>query len=107
MTYYIVMQTFETIGIPCRSCHDTRAEAEAEARALRSDLARMVAEWITPDHGGAHSPVGDSDEMAAWDHALTLSNGACLYGAAAGEYIAAQAVTIETGEDDDDGGYDG
>ena len=94
MTFRI-NQTFETLGDPCAKTFETREAAEAAAATLRSGIAEMVAGWETPDSDAESSPTGYSNELEAWAHAVSLADGAITYGAAAGSYIAEQAVEIE------------
>lgn len=90
-----ISQGFETLGDPCAEMVDTREAAEAAAAKLRGEIAEMVAGWETPDADDETRPTGYSNEIEAWAHAVSLADGASTYGAAAGAYIAEQAVEIE------------
>lgn len=89
---YVVRQTYETLGDPSASTHDTREDAERAAETLRQEIAAMVATWERSDADRDGGP-----ENVAWDHADAISTGR-LYGPAAGAYIAEQAVTIDVEE---------
>jgi hypothetical protein len=92
---YRISQGFETLGAPCAQIVETRDAAEAAAAKLRGEIAAMVAGWETPDADDETSPTGYSNEIMAWARAASLADGASTYGAAAGAYIAEQAVMIE------------
>ncbi len=61
---YTVRQTFETLGDPSETTHNTRELAEAAAAGLRLEIAEMVAEMATPRVRS--EPLGSLDESAAW-----------------------------------------
>lgn len=90
-----ISQGFETLGDPSAETVETRAAANLAAGKLRGEIAEMVAGWETPDADVASSPTGYSNEIAAWEHAAILADGASTYGREAGEYIAEQAVEID------------
>lgn len=92
---YEVRQSFETLGDPCAETFETREEAEAAAEKLRAAIAEAVAGWKIPDDDIRQT--GYLNEIEAWEHAADLAEaeGNGTYGAAAGEYIAEQAVEIE------------
>ena len=92
---YKISQGYETLGDPCTETVETREAAEAAAAKLRGEIVEMVAGWETPPADYESRPTGYSNEIEAWAHAVTLADGAATYGAAAGEYIAEQAVEIE------------
>ena len=95
-----ISQGFETLGDPSAETLDAREAAEAAAAKMRGEIAEMVAGWATPAADDESMPTGYSNEIAAWAHAVSLADGASTYGAAAGEYIAEQAVEIEEIADD-------
>ena len=90
-----ISQGFETLGDPCAETVESREAAEAAAAKLRGEIAEMVAGWETPAADDETSPTGYSNEIKTWAHAATLADGGSTYGAAAGAYIAEQAVEIE------------
>ena len=100
MRKFRISQTFETLGDPCAETFDTREAAALAASKMRGEIAEMVAGWATPDADDERRPTGYSNEIAAWAHAVSLSDGAPTYGREAGEYIAEQAVEIEEIADD-------
>lgn len=93
---YEIRQSFETLGDSGAEIFETREEAEAAAEKLRAAIAEDVAGWKIPDDADCHQ-TGYINEIEAWEHATDLAEaeGNGTYGAAAGEYIAEQAVEIE------------
>ena len=93
---YRISQGYVTLGDPVAEMVETREAAEAAAETLRGEITEMVAGWETPDADDEkRKPTGYSNEIEAWAHAVSLSDGARTYGAAAGAYIADRAVEIE------------
>lgn len=107
MKTYIVNQTFETLGDPCRETFTRRRDAERAANRLRRAVAEMVADWETPACYDPH-PAGFSKEIEAWksaeetagvtydDNGDRTADSPETYGREAGEEIADAAVQIET-----------
>lgn len=105
-TKYTVSQTFETLGDPAASTHNTREEAEAAAEVLRGQLAEWIAGMETPDTYEV-SPCGFSNEIAAWRYADETAgvrydsagnrtpDSPTIYGERAARQLAEQAVSIE------------
>lgn len=106
MKNYIVSQTFETLGLPCRDIFTRKSDAERAANRLRRDIAEMVAGWETPINRPA-PPTGYTSEIEAWKSAAETAgleyeedgfrteNSPKTYGREAGEEIAEAAVEIE------------
>ena len=106
---YIVTQTFETLGDPCKSTHETREAAEAAAETLRAEIAVMVSGWETPDSHNPQ-PTGFTNEIAAWAQAEEItgveydddggrtSASPKTWGEKSGIYIASKSVSLD--EDD-------
>lgn len=90
-----ISQVFEALGDPCVAYAETREAAEAAAAKLRGEIAKMVAGW-EPNADDERSS-GYSNEIVARAHAARLAD-AGTYGAAAGAYIAEQAVEIQETE---------
>jgi hypothetical protein len=68
MKTYIVSQTFDTLGDPCRTKHTTLRTALEAASALRENLAQLVAGQNTPDCQPCQ-PTGYIHECMAWEGA--------------------------------------
>jgi hypothetical protein len=113
MPKFIVSQTFETLGDPCKSVHTTREAAETAADQLRDDLAKMIAAYETPDEWPGRT-TGYSNEVDAWENAREIAGvefgddgrrtagSPAVYGEEAAKFIAEQAVAIDEEEDDAD-----
>lgn len=109
MKTYIVSQTFETLGDPCREEFTRKRDAERAANRLRRDLAEMVAGWETPAERQTQ-PTGFTNEIEAWESAaqtagveydddgIRTAASPKTYGPAAGAEIADAAVEIEIEE---------
>lgn len=109
MKTYIVSQTFETLGDPCRSEYTRKRDAERAANLLRRDIAEMVAGWETPDAYPTQR-TGYTNEIEAWESAAETAgveyddngertaNSPETYGREAGREIAEAAVGIEIEE---------
>ena len=102
---YRVSQSFETLGDSGGETFGTRAEAEDAARKFEALIASDVAKMSTPDE--REDRTGNSSEIEAWEAAADLAgveynddgerteDSPSVYGEAAGQYIAEQAVEIE------------
>jgi hypothetical protein len=109
---YIVSQTFEGLGDPCRTQWDTREQAEAEAASLRECIAKMVAEWDVPVER-EHSRTGWANEIETWNNMAKIAgveyddednltaDSPQTWGMTAAAWLADQAVTIEEEEEEE------
>lgn len=107
---FTVCQTFETLGDPVTTRHETREAAEAAAATLREQIAEMVAGFRTPAEKRGVPGVGIFAEAQAWgeagevfglrfdDNGDRIEGSPATWGKAAGEFIAGKAVEIREEE---------
>lgn len=101
---FTVCQTFETLGDPVTTRHETREAAEAAAAALRGQIAEMVAGWPTPEE--EQTRTGFTGEASAWglaesvaavtydDNGNRTEGSPATWGEVVGKLIAEKAVEI-------------